>query len=116
MQVIDTQYNYKDNTWPCHQGGTGEKAKSAILEKSDTVRSRHNSFEPTHPLAPEVVQLEQVQKLKEHVGSLVQAKVTSIVLPTWYLSILVHHDKYLGLWKYTNNFLNSQQNSSNWPK
>ena len=91
MQVIDTQYNYKDNTWPCHQGGTGEKAKSAILEKSDTVRSRHNSFEPTHPLAPEVVQLEQVQKLKEHVGSLVQAKVTSIVPHTWYLSILVHH-------------------------
>ena len=109
MQVIDTQYNYKDNTWPCHQGGTGEKAKSAIVEKSDTVRSRHNSFEPTHPLAPEVVQLEQVQKLKEHVGSLVQAKVTSIVLPTWYLSILVHHR----IIKACKSTLNSSQN---WPK
>ena len=51
-----------------------------MLEKSE-VRSRHNSydlpksFEPTNPLPLEFIQIEQVQKLKEHVGSLVQAKV-----------------------------------------
>ena len=58
-----------------NQGVTGEESKS------DIARSRHNSydlpksFEPTNPLPLEFIQIEQVQKLKEHVGSLVQAKV-----------------------------------------
>merc|ERR1719180_651442 len=65
------------------QCGTGEEGKTA-LEKTDTERSRHDSYnlpksfehEPASPLPPsDIHQMEQVQKLKEHVGSLVQAKV-----------------------------------------
>ena len=62
----------------------------AALEKTDTVASRHDSFEHelTSPLPPsDIHQMEQVQKLKEHVGSLVQAKV----IPVKALKVYLHY-------------------------
>ena len=56
------------------------------MEKTEATRSRHNSYDlpKSFELAanpPDFIQMEQVQKLKEHVGSLVQAKVILVIEP-----------------------------------
>ena len=81
-----------------HQCGTGEEGKGAlVVEKTDAVRSRRDSYdlpksfehEPASPLPPsDLLQMEQVQKLKEHVGSLVQAKVILVNAMKVYLKYL----------------------------